>query len=498
MLTGSNNNWFSTFTFVICECFPNKKEYGNRVSNKAIFNSKIIITHFMKRKKFLETTSLAIAGGMLAPIMSCNTDQKNKNEVEMPERKNWAGNYTYKAEKLYEPTSVEEVQELVKELDKQKALGTTHCFNDIADSSQNQISTKKLNKLVDLDKEKKTVTIEAGTRYGDFAEMLYEQGYALHNLASLPHISVAGACATATHGSGVKNGNLATEVISLELVKPDGSVVNIDKTDPHFYAVVVGLGAFGIVTKVTLEVQDKFDVRQDVFLDLPLESAVSNFDKIMSSGYSVSLFTDWMNNKVSEVWVKRRMDSEITDLGTDFYGAKAATKNIHPIAELAAENCTDQLGVPGPWYNRLPHFKMGFTPSAGEELQSEYFIPRAKAVEALLAIEKMKDQIYPHIMISEIRSIAADNFWMSPCFQQDSIAFHFTWKQKPNEVLALLPAIEAALAPFNVRPHWGKLFTIDAKVLQSRYEKHADFLALAKAYDPDGKFKNSYLTKNIY
>jgi xylitol oxidase len=450
----------------------------------------------MKRKKFIETTTLAIAGGVLAPIMSCTTDKKNN--VEISERKNWAGNYTYKAEKLYEPSSVEEVQQLVKELDKQKALGTTHCFNDIADSPQNQISTKKLNKFIHLDKDKKTVTLEAGARYGDFAERLYKEGYALHNLASLPHISVAGACATATHGSGVKNGNLATEVISLELVKPDGSIVTINKTDPHFYAVVVGLGAFGIITRVTLEVQNTFDVRQDVFLDLPLESVVSNFDKIMSSGYSVSLFTDWMNNKVSEVWVKRRMDTEITDLGSDFYGAKAATKNIHPIAELAAENCTDQMGVPGPWYNRLPHFKMGFTPSAGAELQSEYFVPRAKAVDALFAIEKMKTQIYPHIMISEIRSIAADDFWMSPCYQQDSIAIHFTWKQKPNEVLALLPMIEVALAPFNVKPHWGKLFTINPKQLQSRYEKHADFLALAKAYDPDGKFKNSYLTKNIY
>lgn len=452
----------------------------------------------MKRKEFIKKTSLAVSAGMLLPHLACKETPNPKKAVDIMERKNWAGNYSYTAENLHEPASVEEVQQLVKKLSNQKALGSMHCFNDIADSSANQISTKKLNKVVQLDIENKTITVEAGARYGDFAQILHEQGYALHNLASLPHISVAGACATATHGSGVGNGNLATGVVAMELVKPDGSLVNLDKNNPDFNAVVVGLGAFGIITKVTLAIQPTYEVRQDLFLDLPMSSVVSRFDAIMSSGYSVSLFTDWMDNKVSEVWIKRRTDMQVVDLGQDFYGAKPATANMHPIVAISPENCTEQMGVPGPWYDRLPHFKMGFMPSAGEELQSEYFIPRENAVAALLAIEKMKNDIYPHILISEIRSIAADDFWMSPCYKQDSITIHTTWKQKTKEVLALLPKIEAALAPFNAKPHWGKLFTVDAKTLQRRYEKHADFVALAKAYDPDGKFINGYLSRNIY
>ncbi len=452
----------------------------------------------MKRKEFIAKTSLAVTGSLVLPNISCMQQKENKGHLEIIERKNWAGNYLYTAENLFEPTSVGEVQELVKKLSKQKALGSTHCFNDIADSPTNQISTKNLNKVIQLDKDNRTLTVEAGARYGDFAQTLHEQGYALRNLASLPHISVAGACATATHGSGVGNGNLATEVVALELVKPDGSIVNIDKTHPDFNAVVVGLGAFGIITKVTLALQPTYEVRQDLFLDLPMASVVSHFDAIMSSGYSVSLFTDWMDNKVSEVWIKRRTDAEVVDLGQDFYGAKPATANMHPIVAISPENCTEQMGVPGPWYDRLPHFKMGFMPSAGEELQSEYFIPREHAVAALLEIEKMKDEIYPHILISEIRSIAADDFWMSPCYKQDSITIHTTWKQKPEEVLTLLPKIEAALAPYHPKPHWGKLFTIDAKTLQSRYKKHADFVALAKSYDPEGKFVNGYLSRNLY
>lgn len=452
----------------------------------------------MKRKEFIKKSTLTLAGGILVPYSSCSPKKKELNTQEETIRKNWAGNYTYQADHLHEPKSVEEVQSLVRKLKTQKALGSRHCFNNIADSPGNQISTRRLPKIFQIDKDNKTLRIDAGSRYGDFSEVLHENGFALHNLASLPHITVAGACATATHGSGVQNGNLATSVISVQLITPSGEMVEISREHPDFNAVVVGLGAFGIITELTLEVQDTFDVRQDVFQDLPFEELESNFDEIMSSGYSVSLFTNWADKKVSEVWVKRRMDNQPGDLGKEFFGAKAATKNLHPIVELSAESCSEQMGIPGPWYNRLPHFKMGFTPSAGEELQSEYFVPRRNAVDALSAVEKMKDLIYPHLMISEIRTIAADDFWMSPCYQQDSIAIHCTWKPKTKEVLGILPKIEAELAPYGVKPHWGKLFAMDQETFQGRYEKLTDFVALAKQYDPEGKFRNKYLDLNIY
>lgn len=450
----------------------------------------------MDRKKFIKVSSLATAGTLGAP-WSCSSG-KGDHEQSVPLRKNWAGNYTYKAQNFHEPTSVEQVRELVIKLDKQKALGSRHCFNDIADSPKNQISTRKLNRIVQLDGVNKTLTVESGARYGDFSSELHEKGYALHNLASLPHITVVGACTTATHGSGISNGNLATPVLSIELVTPQGELMNIDRNHPDFPAIVVGLGAFGIITKITLEVEDTYDVRQDVFLELPLDSVENSFEEIMSSGYSVSLFTNWMDRKISEVWVKRRMDANPADLGSDFYGAIAATQNLHPVIQQSAESCSEQLGVPGPWYNRLPHFKMGFMPSTGEELQSEFFVPYGNAVDAILAVEKLKEEIYPHLIITEIRTIAADNFWMSPCYRQDSIAIHFTWKPKTREVLNTIPKIEAELAPFGVKPHWGKLFKVNPKTLQDRYERFADFLVTARKYDPERKFRNNYLDLNIY
>jgi len=453
----------------------------------------------MKRKQFIKTTGTFAAGLALTPIISCKQEKKQLVEEALSVRKNWAGNYTYTAKNLYEPTTVEEVQALVQKLDTQKALGSCHCFNNIADNPVNQISTKNLKGLISLDEEAKTVTVGAGTKYGDLAPELQKKGYALHNLASLPHISVAGACATATHGSGVNNGNLATMVTALEMVDGNGDIVNFSREkDPDvFDGLVVNLGALGIITKMTLSIQETFDVRQDIFQELPLESLKENFEKILSSGYSVSLFTDWQNETISQVWVKRRTDTEVEDIGDDFYGAKAASKNLHPITRLSAENCTEQMGVPGPWYDRLPHFKMGFTPSSGEELQSEFFVPYENALDAILALEKMGDEIYPQLMITEIRTIAADNLWMSPCYKTDCVAIHFTWKQNVDEVAALLPMIESTLKPFKARPHWGKVFKMEPELLKSRYARLPDFIELINKHDPKGKFKNDYLNLNI-
>ncbi len=445
----------------------------------------------MKRKDFLKTSSALVAGSFLTPLLSCEQPSKAT-------RKNWAGNYTYKAEQLDAPKTVEELQALMQQGGAKKALGSKHCFNNIADSPSRQISTEHFNKLISVDKAAKTVTVEGGMRYGELAPLLDQQGYALHNLASLPHISIAGACATATHGSGVQNGNLASAVTAIELVTPAGEIVTLHRGNADFYGAVVNLGALGIVTKITLDIQDNYKVQQEIFQNLPLASIENYFDEIMSSGYSVSLFTDWQDKNISQVWVKRRVDEATTALDKELFGATAATKNLHPITRISAVNCTEQMGVEGYWYERLPHFKMGFTPSSGEELQSEYFVPKANAVDALLALEKKGNQIYPQLMISEIRTIAADELWLSPCYQQDCVAFHFTWKQNWEEVRKLLPMIEAELSPFQVRPHWGKLFTLNPATLHARYEKMNDFVQLAQKYDPQGRFKNAYLDLNIY
>jgi xylitol oxidase len=414
---------------------------------------------------------------------------------------NWAGNLEYSTEKLYASTTLEQVQEYVKKQTKFKVLGTRHCFNTIADSKDGFLSLQPMNEVIAIGAKARTVTVAAGITYGQLCPHLDTAGFALHNLASLPHISVAGACTTATHGSGEKNGNLATAVAGLELVTASGEVLKLSREHDGetFGGAVVGLGALGVIIKITLDIQPKYSMRQYVYENLPMSQMKEHFDAIEASAYSVSLFTDWQKQRINEVWIKSRMESGVEFKAVpEFFGAKLATRNLHPIAELSAENCTEQMGVPGPWYERLPHFRMGFTPSAGKELQSEYFVPRPHAVEAILAVEKLRDQVSPHLLISEIRAIAADKLWMSPCYQQDCITIHFTWKQDWAAVSKLLPVIEKELAPFNARPHWGKLFTVDPKALRGHYGKISEFIELSKKYDPQGKFRNEFLNKNIF
>jgi alditol oxidase len=446
----------------------------------------------MKRKTFLKLSSALMAAPFISPIEAWAQQEKLKN---------WAGNIEYSTNNVFYPKSVEDVQKLIKRCSKLRALGTRHCFNRIADSKYNLISTKEMNKVVALDANARTVTVEGGIKYGDLSPHLHEKGFALHNLASLPHISVAGSCTTATHGSGVKNGNLATAVNALEIVTANGNVIHLsrEKDGEKFLAAVVGLGALGVITKVTLDIQPTFMMRQNVYLNLPMSQLKEHFEKIVSAGYSVSLFTDWQSESINEVWIKSHEDDATNNKAMpEFFGAKAATKNMHPIAELSPENCTEQMGVPGPWYERLPHFKMGFTPSSGKELQAEYFIPLHNAVDAILAIQRLCAQIGPHLFISEIRTIAADNLWMSPCRKQASATIHFTWKQDWPAVSKLLPLIEKELGPFKAKPHWGKLFTMSPKVLASRYEKLNDFKNMIARYDPHGKFRNDFLNRTIY
>jgi xylitol oxidase len=446
----------------------------------------------VNKRTFIKLSSALLASPLLSPLLAWAAGGKLTN---------WAGNFEYSTEQLYAAGSLQQAQEFVKKQSRLKVLGTRHCFNKIADSTHQLLSLKAMDKVVALDAEARTVTVESGMSYGQLCPYLDGQGYALHNLASLPHISIAGACSTATHGSGEKNGNLSTAVRGLEFINAAGEVVTLSSRHDSdaFLGAVVGLGALGVITKVTLDIQPRFMMRQYVYENLPMAELKNHFDAIESSAYSVSLFTDWQKQRCNEVWLKTRVEpGQEFDAPAEFYGAKRATKNLHPIAELSAENCTEQMGVPGPWYERLPHFRMGFTPSAGKELQSEYFVPQQHAMDAILAVERLRDQVGPHLMISEIRTVAADNLWMSPCYRQSCLTIHFTWKQDWPAVSKLLPVIERELAPFQARPHWGKLFTMAPAQLRSSYEKLPEFIQLSRKYDPHGKFRNDFLDTNIF
>jgi len=446
----------------------------------------------MDKREFLKTSGMFLAGTVLSPLGS--------GEQVAGKRTNWSGNYTFSTDRLHQPKTVEEVQQVVKGCSKLRALGARHSFNGIADSNQDQISLAHLNQMV-LHRESHTVTVGGGVTYSQLAPYLEGQGYALHNLASLPQISVAGAIATATHGSGNKNGNLATAVSAMEVVTADGEVLALsrERDGERFAGSVVHLGAVGIVTKVTLDVQPTYQVAQMVYENLGMDQLEEHLEEIFTGGYSVSLFTDWQNHRIGQVWVKRKVQhGSAPQFAPELFGAKPATKKLHPLAGHSAESCTEQLGIPGPWFDRLPHFRIGFTPSSGAELQSEYIIPRERGYEAILAIEQLRDHVTPHLFISEVRTIAADNLWMSTAYKRDSMGIHFTWKPEWPAVKNVLPLIEAKLAPFGARPHWGKLFTMPGSRIEPVYPELAKYKGLVAEHDADGKFRNRFLDSTIY
>jgi xylitol oxidase len=408
---------------------------------------------------------------------------------------NWAGTHAYRAARIHRPSTVAEVREIVARAPRVRVLGSRHSFSDVGDSDE-LVTLKRLPADVVVDRESMTVSVGAGVKYGELAEALHAEGLALHNLASLPHISVGGAIATATHGSGNGNGNLATAVAGLELVTSDGDLRAASRGDPDFDGLVVGLGALGAVTRVTFDVEPAYEIRQRVFERLTWDALFEHYDTIAAAGYSVSVFTRW-GADVEQVWIKNRVTAAPEEVRDELFGAVAATVDRHPIIGLDPVNCTPQLGVPGLWSDRLPHFRMGFTPSKGDEIQSEYFVPRGHAVAAIEAMTGLGDRLEPLLLVSEIRTMAADRLWMSPQCGQDTAAFHFTWKREPEAVRRALADVEAVLRPFSARPHWGKVFVARAADVAPLYERLPDFVALMERLDPRGAFRNAWLEERV-
>ncbi len=445
-------------------------------------------------------------------------------------QRNWSENIRFASAEIHAPRTVEALQEIVRTSRKVRVLGARHSFNDAAaidaqvdvdgtqdvngDPSWAYISLENLDAPVEFDHESGTVTCSGGITYGELCTQMHAEGVALHNTASLPHITVAGACSTGTHGSGDGNGNLATAVLGLELVTADGELksMTLEDNQEEFEGSVVALGGLGVVSRMTLAMETAYSMQQYVYNDLPSATLYENFDEILSRAYSVSLFPDWQGGMVNQVWYKHRTgrwsgvkgqeetEPETVDLGlpSELYGAKAASTHLHPVPELSAEGLTLQMGIPGAWHDRLHHFQIDSTPASGDELQTEYFVPRAHAVPALQAVEGLRDSFRSMLWISEIRSVAADRLWLSQSYGTPTIGIHFSWRKNWPAVREVMPQVEEALAPFEVRPHWGKLFSMAPKQVQAAYPKMEEFKALLRSTDPEGKFRNGYLDRYVF
>ena len=409
-------------------------------------------------------------------------------------RTNWAGTHVIAGRRLHQPRSMDELRGVVDRAAQLRVLGTGHTFNDLPDSRGDLVSLAAMPRRFELASDG-SLTIDGAARYGDICDRLDRAGWALEAMASLAHISVAGACATGTHGSGDRTSSLAAAVAGLEMVMADGELVSIHRaTHPELAGLVVSLGAFGVVTGVTLDVVPRFDVRQVVFEGARLATVLDRFDAVTALATSVSLFTRWQDRRFHQVWCKDRADGlDDPAHAAAVLGARAAGQARHPIPGHDPSACTTQLGSPGPWHERWPHFRADRTPSSGQELQSEYLVDRRHGPAALEALFRASPRFAALVLVSEVRTVAADDRWLSPAFERPSVAIHFTWQPDPVGVDAAVSVVEAALAPFDPRPHWGKVWHRPMADVRSSYPRLEDVRALRDRWDPGRTFSNRYV-----
>lgn len=405
--------------------------------------------------------------------------------------KNWSNTVTFSSSGLAEPRSVEELSQVVATSPRVRALGTRHSFSAIADTDGLHVSTGGIPVEFEIDEHRGVVRIDGGPRYASVATFLTDNGWALHNMGSLPHIAVAGAISTGTHGSGSRNGGLATAVRGLRLVGPDGAPRWVRAGDPAFPGSVVALGLLGVIVGIELAIEPSYLVRQDVYRSLAWPDLLRDVRSVTDAGYSVSVFTDWVSPAIDQIWVKRRLRHAEQTVPDDLVGAHRETRGDVQVVESGDDNTTRQ-GLAGAWSAHLPHFRIDRTPSQGDEIQSEYFVALDSAREALAAVREVAlghaDAFREFLVVSELRTQAADSLWLSEAFERDSLAIHFTFQNRPEAVRALCTHIERALAPFSARPHWGKVHTMAPAAISDLYPRLPAFRRLRDAIDPERKF----------
>lgn len=278
----------------------------------------------------------------------------------------------------------------------------------------------------------------------------------------------------------------------MQLISPDGDLIDVDRSHPDFDGMVIALGALGPVVRITLDIEPSYQVQQDGYANLSWDAIVGHFDQVSNAGYSVSVMTMWAEPSARQVWVKTRLGDDHPRTNLADLGATPI-----PVADLGHGANMNPFGSPGPWSRRLPHFRLDSTPSRGHEIQVEWMVPRSAFPGVALSLREHGDLIDSMLVITELRTVAGDDQWLSPTQGQDVVGVHFTCNPDTDRVLSVLHVIEPILLAAGGRPHWGKFFLASAAELAPRYPQLDRWLRLRDRFDPGHKFGNAFIADHL-
>ena len=402
------------------------------------------------------------------------------------------------------PKTVEQLADIIKNAQKVRVMGARHSWSKGIITEDTLISLDKINRLLEVDQAQKQIRVQAGIRLKDLVARLEKHGLALSNLGSIDSQSLAGAICTGTHGTGINFQCLASQVEAFRMLDAHGNTHTFNKNDADFYAILVGMGCFGIIYEMILNVVESFQLHA-ITTTAPFDEVIENLEDYVTTYDHFKFWWLVPNEKLvlfkynrtqeppNENNAKRWFKDEL--LSVALYRSLVAIGKLKRNALIPMFNrfLTKEGGRD---YERINKSHIGFlTPVPPVHRETEWSFDYANA-QALLRSYKnllLKSE-HSYNFVQEVRFTKSDDFWLSPSYKRDAIWLSM-YNIDPQHYDKQLAHFIAFARANGGRPHWGKEAAFDTEYLRRQYEKFDEFTTLVKQYDPNGKFENKWTAR---
>lgn len=434
-----------------------------------------------------------------AAVMAMPSHLLAAGQTALPWR-NWSGSQVCYPKTRSAPADLAQLQNLLKDSTGTiRPVGSGHSFMPLVPTDDTIVSLSRLTGLISVDQKQQQARVWAGTRLGDIGQPLADNGQALLNMPDIDEQSLAGAIATATHGTGAQLACMSNYVEALQLVLANGEVMECSRTQNQavFNAAQVNIGALGIISQVTLQNQARYKLKRETSW-LPIEEILQNAESLADNNRNFEFyfipftgmgFIDVQNITDEPVTVVEKLDQN--DGAEDLKTARDILSWSPKLRELVLgtymKTLPKEVNVANSWQNYASERNVRFN-------EMEYHLPRENMVKAFNEIRNIVETQFPEVFFPfEVRFIKSDDIWLSPFNGREtcSIAVHRYHQEDYKDMFA---AIEPVMQKYNGRPHWGKLNTMNSAQFSEHYAHWQDFKDIRQQLDPNGQFLNLYLS----